>query len=195
MYSRLEKIDNRYTRHEIPKLAPFSWFPIIFTIFTNILCFIGIIGNILCNKIIKQENRLSSLNNDRSKSKSSMNFRKTRTNNAFRHNKANIEEINLIIYRTIAVANILLLGIFYLFQMISFAEHVYFKEIAEILIENELDQFGRWTNEILASCQDSIQSYILMLFLIIILNHYFAVFEPWGRKLFCANRKLIKLYF
>ena len=196
MDSCKESIYNLYTSLETPKWN-LSWFPIIFTIFANILCFVGIIGNILCSKIIKQEkNKFSLLKNDSCNSKYDMNFRKTPTKitKSIRNNKASIEEITFIIYRAIAFANIFLLGIYYLFQIISFSEHIYFTKLSQILIENELDQYGRWTNEILAYFQDSVQSYILMLFLIVILNQYCAVFEPCGRKLICANGKVIKIY-
>ena len=182
--------ENINTLYEQYKVGDMSWFQYLFTSCANILCLFGIIGNILCIVILSQEKQLSSIKNDK------LNFRILKLQNSRECSMKNkvVEQISFITYQHIAVANISLLSIYYIFQLISFSEEIYFKKLTKYLIENELDQFPRWINEILYCCQDSIQCFILMLFLLTIFDQYSAVFAPRGRKLFSANTTYIKIY-
>ena len=167
-----------YDYHFAQNWGPYLWFPFLLTILSNIICFFGIIGNIFCILVFKKLTLVKANDGKLCSNSQSM----TR------------EEKLTFINQIIAFANIILLAFYYIFQMISFSEHVFLQELTDILIERELDQFGRWTSEILYYCQDSIQCFILMLFFLIILDQYLAVFKTFGVNRLYSNSKLVIIY-
>ncbi len=189
-----ENIPQIYVTYQASIWDNYNWFAILFSLLCNALFIIGLFGNILCIRVLNKEKRKSFLvKQEPNNLNGAIGYSKC-LYKAWTNRRAKEEQISELIYWVIAFANTVLLGIFYLFELIAFAEKIYFPKVVEMIYKNRLDQYLRWTNEILFNLMEQTQSFILMNFLLLVAELYVSVFEPFGKPSLFSSLVVVKRF-